>query len=495
MSNDNDKLRIHAAASARSLTARLGPTADWAYRRSLEDHEGLLETAHRYAPAVAEWSAGVREVFGRVYDPRGLQPLPAAQRSAWGAHLGATLESLPAWPELAAAGSAHRSVAAAATQELAQAVGEALGLAQLPARGGDDPEALQRQQEALQRLLEGLPPGAEANQGRDALRDLKERQQRSEARRQALAQGLQQALDRGKLGPAVAKVAQAAQQRAEAVRLLRGCGLEASPGGGGASEPIDPAILDYVGRQGASLKALLALVGRMRRAAKARQPDPRGRARQLPAGLVLGGDVRDLVGSEWALEDVDADLFLRRLLDRQCLQVERVGDEPQERGDLVVLVDRSGSMQGPRLQWARALAFASVTVAHQERRRVVLAFYGGQGDYQQVVVEPHSAEGMSAALRLLASAQAQGGTDTLGALQRATDACRLKTADVLVITDGDWPALTDAQVKKITEGGTRLFAVLLDESTPVHGATRTWSVRSSMSIDSAAEILCDVTNP
>ena len=48
------------------------------------------------------------------------------------------------------------------------------------------------------------------------------------------------------------------------------------------------------------------------------------------------------------------------------------GNEPLGKGPLVVLLDKSGSMDGPRDIWATALSLALLDQAHRERRPFAL---------------------------------------------------------------------------------------------------------------------------
>ena len=59
---------------------------------------------------------------------------------------------------------------------------------------------------------------------------------------------------------------------------------------------------------------------------------------------------------------------MRSLLERQILQYQLSGAETLGRGPLVLLLDKSGSMDGTKDLWATALSLALLEHAQAERR-------------------------------------------------------------------------------------------------------------------------------
>ena len=117
------------------------------------------------------------------------------------------------------------------------------------------------------------------------------------------------------------------------------------------------------------------------------------------------------------------------------MQYQLIGNEPLGKGPLVVLLDKSGSMDGPRDIWATALALALLDQAQRERR--VFALLGF--DYRvkhEAVVKPD--EPLPEAALFTACA---GGTEIGVALDRGLELIRgntgpLKKADIVLVTDG-----------------------------------------------------------
>jgi uncharacterized protein with von Willebrand factor type A (vWA) domain len=127
--------------------------------------------------------------------------------------------------------------------------------------------------------------------------------------------------------------------------------------------------------------------------------------------------------------------FMRAFIERQMLQYELSGNEALGRGPLVLLLDKSGSMDGERDTWATALALALLEHAHAERRPFVLIDFNGSVTYETTVEPggqlPHEALFVSCG----------GGTSIATAFERALDLIAhhpraLRRSDIVLITDG-----------------------------------------------------------
>jgi uncharacterized protein with von Willebrand factor type A (vWA) domain len=127
--------------------------------------------------------------------------------------------------------------------------------------------------------------------------------------------------------------------------------------------------------------------------------------------------------------------LLRDLHERSAMQYALRGPEKMGKGPLVVCLDRSGSMDGPRDEWSAAAALALLEVAQRERRPfAVIAFDSGVTLRVVVTVGQALPED---ALMLRCS----GGTNIDAAIAAALDVIRmespvLKRADIVIITDG-----------------------------------------------------------
>ena len=127
--------------------------------------------------------------------------------------------------------------------------------------------------------------------------------------------------------------------------------------------------------------------------------------------------------------------FMRSMLERQMMQYRLAGTETLGKGPLVVLLDKSGSMDGPRDVWATALALALLDHAQRERRLYALLGFDSRVKFEAVVKpgEPIPGDGLFVSCG--------GGTEIAVALARGLEIIRghpgaLKKADIVLVTDG-----------------------------------------------------------
>jgi uncharacterized protein with von Willebrand factor type A (vWA) domain len=127
--------------------------------------------------------------------------------------------------------------------------------------------------------------------------------------------------------------------------------------------------------------------------------------------------------------------FMRALLERQALQYRLEGTASLGKGPLVVLLDKSGSMDGPRDVWATAVALALLDQAQRERRTYALLGFDSRVTFE-AVVNPADAlpeEGLFVSCG--------GGTEIAAAISRGLEIIRthpgaLRKADIVLVTDG-----------------------------------------------------------
>ena len=241
------------------------------------------------------------------------------------------------------------------------------------------------------------------------------------------------------LGGACDRASKAVEEMHDAVEGLADMGLMAGKGSGAGGQLSAGAVRALAGRLRADprLKQIAMLAGRMKRiAASKRRQKVRHGADEI-TDVELGADLGRLLPSELVkLAHPGLRLILlKNLLERQAMQYQIIGQEPLGKGPLVVLLDKSGSMDGPRDIWATALSLALLDQAHRERRTFALLAF----DYRvkfEAVVRPGEALPEEALFTGCA-----GGTEISNAMARgleliATNQGVLKKADVVLVTDG-----------------------------------------------------------
>jgi uncharacterized protein with von Willebrand factor type A (vWA) domain len=159
---------------------------------------------------------------------------------------------------------------------------------------------------------------------------------------------------------------------------------------------------------------------------------------------------------------VEGTVHERRWVERE-VQVEQQGKRPRpERGPILAIIDTSGSMHGVPEQVAKAIVLEAMRTAHAEKRRCFLYAYSGPGQVLEHELDL-SQEGVGRLLTFLGFSFG-GGNDEVGVLIKVL--ARIKSndwhkADVLFVSDGEWPAPTGvvSSIAAAREAGTRFHGV------------------------------------
>ncbi|AEI63921.1 VWA domain-containing protein [Corallococcus macrosporus] len=152
----------------------------------------------------------------------------------------------------------------------------------------------------------------------------------------------------------------------------------------------------------------------------------------------------------------------RTLVERDSEQVEEQRRPRPQRGPIIAVVDTSGSMQGLPEQVGKALVLEALRTAHAEKRRCFLYDYSGPGQVREFELSL-TAEGLGRLLTFLGQSFG-GGSDVAEVTARVVqrlDANDWKRADVLFVSDGEWPVPDGLprRVEQAREKGTRFHGV------------------------------------
>ncbi len=345
---------------------------------------------HRYAQLEDE-------IFERLYigetDPLADGTNPSLR--AWADRIHKTLDELPAFTRLAAECRGDATAAAAAVETLTDAIA-----AHLPS-----------------------PSDPPASQQRDPLR-------------RPAAAGCAAAAE------AVEELHDATEGLANVFFSVPGKLATDNPAGTGERARPLAAML----RDDPRLRRIALLAGRMKRiAASKRRQRVRHGADEITdveqgadLGRALPAELAKLAHPRRRLD------FMRTFLERQMLQYQLVGAETLGRGPLVVLLDKSSSMDGNKDVWATALALALLEHAQAERRPFALIDFNGHVTYEALVKPgqpiPHDA----------LFVECRGGTSIAAAVERGLEIIRsnpgaMRKSDLVLITDGEDGALAEAR--------------------------------------------------
>jgi Mg-chelatase subunit ChlD len=255
------------------------------------------------------------------------------------------------------------------------------------------------------------------------------------------AQGGPPGPSRRLLGAACEKASAAVEELRETMDGLGDVVFRGTPGStsgmGGAMPAKAIRALAARLKSDARLKQIALLAGRFKRIAASKRRQRLKHGADEIADIEQGAHLERLLPSE-LLKLSHPKLravFMRSYVERATLQYQLVGNEPLAKGPLVVLLDKSGSMDGARDVWATALTLALLDQARHERRAFALVCF----DYQvkfETLVKP--GENLPEQGLFVACA---GGTEIGTAVTRGLEIIKanegqLRKADLVLVTDG-----------------------------------------------------------
>jgi len=487
--------RLESASDPAPSAHERGPVARLQWRHGLDVDVDLARVTVDTPAVPMEWSALLAETHAALLDPTGLRSLD--RPSPIGVSVTDSLRAAPAWQGLADAARSHPLIAREAVVQLADVVKGALLKA--GARSATDARRSLADLDAARAALERARAAQKAAQGdtspegRKALREALKAATDAQAAEErahgavnadaAIAQRTGDALDEA--GDAIAAIAQAAQGRADAAHAFsNACGSGVGVGG------TAPLADDVVKALTPEVAAMLRAVGAIRKALQAGRAARHVRGREGMVGVTQGGiehaaDLTSLAlaGLAGHLGSPMAALTRLALVESRADVVEKGGGLARN-GDVIVVVDQSGSMEGPRALWAGALALAVLLEARADGRTAALVTFDTHVRASIVVDSPDSLARAVVAL----SVQSDGGTGLRAAL---SEACAVlgrmphggDPADALLITDGGW----DADALQGWPDRARLRGCFIGGSAPT-GSTfaSTWEVRATEGVDAEA---------
>lgn len=255
------------------------------------------------------------------------------------------------------------------------------------------------------------------------------------AQQQAQEQGKQERQER--MAAAMASAEKMIDETEEAMR-----GFQAGVAAG--TERAFGTPLDDLARELSKNPEFLKIMkwaGRMAMTGRAKARQRRGGGSAETVDVTTGGlsDICDVVPAELlGLVDPDLEILLDKSIAEESLQIEKKRDrDPEERGPVVACVDESGSMDGDRLVWAKAVAFAMFLRCVEENRPfAVVRFDSGH----EIVNFRYPRQAKWDDLERWLKGFRCGGTNIPRALLAADrfiqNQAGFKKADVLLVTDG-----------------------------------------------------------
>jgi uncharacterized protein with von Willebrand factor type A (vWA) domain len=320
-------------------------------------------------------------------------------------------------------------------------------------------QELQQQQQELQDQIQQQPNQQPTAEQQHQQQQLQQQQQSLKKKEQQVQQQLQQVVEQGKAGAAAAQefaesmdesaiagMVQAALEAAngsvdDAQEAMDAFGWGSEPGKGGEKEIRDS--IDFARRiqNNRRLKKIVAMAGRLQLAAARKQESKSLEARNAIHSVEQGNDISRLLPSSLMLSELSDEMFGRKYIEGELLQFSLGGKEKLDRGPIVFCVDDSGSMEGVKEEYSKAILLAMAWIARKQRREFVIIHF--DSSVKRIDEFPAKDQNPNKLLQSV-SYFSGGGTDFEAPIDRAIKLIKerkngkqaYKKADIVMLTDG-----------------------------------------------------------
>lgn len=393
----------------------------------------------------------VREVFARMYRQAPKKLEETADGAQWAEKLHEVAGDLPEFDQLRERTRGDQMYSGMAASSICDKVASTMK----PQESNADLEQMKKRLKEIERMRDQFDdsmPGVQ-NPFDKRLKQASEELKQAEADAEALANGMDETQIRQALRTGVEQAQQeidAAQQAFESFSYGDQPGVPSTKNDWEVKREIANKVAKH--RQ---LQELAVLAGRMRRIAAQKRREKVDHAVDEIADIESGADLARLLPTELLHlcdEELEA-LAFGRFCDRAMLQYKLTGNEPKGRGAIVFCTDESGSMQGDRDLWAKAVALAGLDLAVRDKRPWGYIHFDAQVSRTDLVTKHDYQNPVHVARTIMDSMQhfTGGGTNFELPLDAALDMRAsindLDTADIILVTDGCAP-VSDAWIEK-----------------------------------------------
>jgi uncharacterized protein with von Willebrand factor type A (vWA) domain len=207
-------------------------------------------------------------------------------------------------------------------------------------------------------------------------------------------------------------------------------------------------------------------------------------------GYELGSDIERVTASELALP---YELFLVKFAERNLLLYRKVVNE--DYGKFYVLLDKSGSMMGMKIIWAKAVALALAQRAVRERREFYLRFFDSIPYPPLYISKRVHGRDIIKLLEYIAKIRANGGTDITRAILTAVNdilsrPSTSKVSDIILITDGEDRVAMDTVRRALARANARLHTVMIYGNNPgLRAVSESYMVATRLDKEEALRVI------
>ncbi len=207
-------------------------------------------------------------------------------------------------------------------------------------------------------------------------------------------------------------------------------------------------------------------------------------------GYEKGSDLERLVPSELVLP---TEYFLVKYAERSLLLYRKV--VRQDYGPFYVLLDKSGSMMGMKMIWAKAVALALAQRAARERREFFLRFFDSIPYPPLHISKRIHGRDVVKLLEYVARVRANGGTDISRAILTAVEDIASvrsgkKPSDIVLITDGEDKISVELIRRSLAKVDARLYTIMIYGNNPdLRRVSESYMVATKLSREEALKVV------
>lgn len=189
------------------------------------------------------------------------------------------------------------------------------------------------------------------------------------------------------------------------------------------------------------LQRLAERIGRLRDVQRTRLHSERQEDNEEVAGITFGSDLALVTPDEWHdyFHPFRNTYFKKKFADEALCLYDMAGKKEKGRGSMIICLDNSGSMQGPKEETSKAVAIALLEMAVKKKRDFVVIMFGGPDDELRVFEVPGGRCDFELLVAIGECFLCSSGTDFERPLQEAlrfTAKDKYPGADIIFITDG-----------------------------------------------------------
>ncbi|BCS92825.1 hypothetical protein L3N51_00714 [Metallosphaera sp. J1] len=301
----------------------------------------------------------------------------------------------------------------------------------------------QEEREAAEQILNGIMKGSQGKEGKQ--------NQNQQQENQATGKLMKQVHEK-----AMAKASEDANSVRSMQRIVGGNGA-----GTGSMMNFEGDIHDVLRlARNTEIKKILEFLSGIPKLGSFTKKRTTRYARGELYGYEEGSDLERLVPSELALPE---ELFDVKLAESQLLLYQKQIKETL--GPIYLLLDKSGSMDGEKILWAKAVALALYSRARRENRDFYLRFFDNIPYPLIKVIKNAKSKDVIKMVEYIGKIRGGGGTDISRSVMSACDDIKdghvRGVSEVIILTDGEDKIAETTVRRSLKEANATLISVMI----------------------------------